>query len=224
MLRTTAIAAALLMVAAQAATAAPLTINFCSDTVLGAAECSSDHIAEARLTLEEIAGGDLNDYTATLFFRGAAALAPAVIDQVQFTIGTAGNSDYEALPSLTIAPGGTVGDPNGDWVAHFGGVPNCGGPGNTNSVCGVGTGGLLGNNGELTWVFTLDLKDSFGVLAQDHFVNMRASLTQGQFGPSGGNLSGGSSGSGNSSSLPEPAVISLLGVGVGLVRKMRIRA
>ena len=216
-----AIALAALAVASTGLSA-PLTINFCTDTAAGIAECASDHIAEARLTIDEVLNGDTNDYTATLFFRGAAAMAPAVIDQVQFTIDGAGEDDYEALPAITSAPGGTAGDPNGDWVAHFGGVPNCGGPGNHNSVCGVGAQGLLGNGGTLTWVFTFDLDDAFGKLSETHFVNMRASFERGQFSPSGGNLTGGSGGSSN---LPEPVAVSLLGLAaLGLARRLRSRA
>src|SRR5687767_10983370 len=89
-----------LALGASSAQAASFTIDFC---VVNAAECTSDHIAEAKLTFDEIAGGDLNDYRATLFFKGAASGAPAFIDQVQFKIDGAA---YEALPSLTTAPAG----------------------------------------------------------------------------------------------------------------------
>ena len=146
-----------LALGASSADAASFTINFC---VVNAGECTSDKIAEARLTFDEIAGGDLNDYTATLFFKGAAAGAPAFIDQVQFKIDGA---SYEALPALTTAPAG------GTWTPFFGSVPNCGTGGDANSVCADhnGAGAALGNNGTLTWVFTFDLADSFGALAAD---------------------------------------------------------
>ena len=79
--------------------------------VVSAAECTTDGLAEATLTFDEIAGGDLNDYTATLFFEVAASAAHAFIDQVQFKIDGA---SYEGLPSLTTAPAG------GTWTPFFG--------------------------------------------------------------------------------------------------------
>src|SRR5688572_12510951 len=208
-----------LTLGASSAQAASFTIDFC---VVNAAECTSDHIAEAKLTFDEIAGGDLNDYRATLFFKGAASGAPAFIDQVQFKIDGAA---YEALPSLTTAPAG------GTWTPFFGSVPNCGTGGDANSVCADhnGAGAALGNNGALTWVFAFDLMDSFGALVPGQKVNMRASFGQGQFSPSGAYLTTTTptttttpptsttpttTTTPTTGTVPEPTVLSLLGLGL----------
>lgn len=232
-------AAVAALAVASSAQSAPLTIDFCTITT----ECTNDGFAEARLTIDEIVDGDINNYTATLFFRGAAAGAPAFIDQVQFTIGTANQADYEGPLSLLSAPGGTIGDPNGDWVPYFGGIPNCGGPGAPNSACAVGTPAALGDNGELTWVFTFDLVDDFGALESGHQAMMRASYGQGQFSPGMGDLSGGTTTSTpttttsnpttttsnptttstpTTGTVPEPSILALTGLGLfGLSRRLR---
>jgi hypothetical protein len=201
-------ASGVLALGASSAKAAPFTIDFC---VVNPGECTSDKIAEAKLTFTEIAGGDLNDYTATLFFKGAAAGAPSFIDQVQFKIDGWG---YEALPSLTTAPAGGI------WTPFFGSVPNCGSAGDANSVCADhnGAGAALGNGGMLTWVFSFDLADSFGALAEGQPVNMRASFEKGQFSPSGGRLTTTTTGS----TVPEPAALSLLGLAlVATARRLK---
>ena len=232
-------AAVAALAVASSAQSAPLTLDFCTITT----ECTNDGIAEARLTIDEIVDGDINNYFATLFLRGAASGAPAAIDQVQFTIGTANQADYEGLPSLITAPGGTVGDPNGDWVPHFGGIPNCGGPGAPNSACAVGTPATLGNNGTLTWVFTFDLADDFGAMVAGDSAMMRASYGQGQFSPGMGELNVGTTSSTptttttapttttsnptttstpTTGSVPEPSILALTGLGLfGLSRRLR---
>ena len=232
-------AAVAALAVASSAQSAPLTIDFCTGT--GSADCLNDGIAEARLTIDEIVDGDINNYTATLFLLGAASGAPAAIDQVQFTIGTANQADYEGLPVLLSAPGGTIGDPNGDWVSHFGGVPNCGGPGAPNSACAVGTPATFGNNTTLSWVFTFDLVDTFGALAAGHLVNMRASYGQGQFSPTADELGTTTStpttttttpttttsnptttSTPTTGSVPEPSILALTGLGLfGLSRRLR---
>ena len=207
--------ASALALSASSAHASSFTIDFC---VVNPDECGSDKIAEARLTFDEVAGGDLNDYTATLFFKGAAAGAPGFIDQVQFKIDGA---SYESLPSLTAAPAG------GTWTPFFGSVPNCGTGGDGNSVCADhnGAGAALGNNGSLTWIFGFDLVDSFGALSAGQPVNMRASFGRGQFSPGGGPLplsntpitltsTETETQTQTETSVPEPTVLSLLGAGM----------
>ena len=56
------------LLGASAAQAASFTYNFCG--FAGASDPCPDDLSEASLTFDEVAGGDVNDYTLTVRFVG----------------------------------------------------------------------------------------------------------------------------------------------------------
>jgi len=196
------------------AVAAPIIdINYCP----GDASCPVG-VTQARLTFEEIAGGDINDYMVTIKISGDPSY---FVDEVSFKIDSAQVGDYEYLPSLQTSP--AQGSP---WVVYFdnisGSTSSClANTGQQQAVCTQsGPGNPLNygaqlqgqNTPPLTWTFIVDLNDSEGLLSGDSSVNLRAQFLD-QNGKNAGILS----------PVPEPGTLALLGIGASLAAIRRRR-
>jgi hypothetical protein len=196
------------------AMAAPIiNVNYCPGDI----SCPAG-VTAARLMIDEIAGGDINDYLVTIQISGDAS-APYYVDEVSFKIDSAQVGDYEALPILQSAP--LQGSP---WQVFFDNIS-----GSTNS-CIANTGqqqavctqsgpqnpvnyGAQLQGQTLTWIFKIDLNDSEGLLSANSPVNLRAQFLN----ESGTNV-------GILSPVPEPGTLALMGIGASLAAIRRRRA
>ena len=98
---------ALGLATAPAAQADTFVFNFCG--FAGDSSSCPDGVSEASLTFDEVANADDNDYTLTVKITGTAASGD-FIDAIQFKYDEAGTPDgYEGstVPQLTSNPAGT---------------------------------------------------------------------------------------------------------------------
>ena len=210
------------LLTSSVAHAAAFSINFCPAD----ATCPGN-VTEASLTFTENLGtADLNDYTLDLKIVGGAG-DPLYIDMISFTIDSADNvtgaGGYESKPVLTAAPDGIA-----NWTVFYDNVSFGGCTSDTNNskeVCAQSGAGLNGGKGTSTigtniWTFTVDLADDVAALGAGSSVNLRAAFLNSD-GKNGGILSPGGGllvTTGNQETtngvVPEPALLSMLGVGL----------
>jgi hypothetical protein len=204
------------VLAAPAAAAQIININYCP----GDSTCPAG-VTEARLTFDEIANSDPNDYLVSIKISGDGS-APFYVDEVSFKIDSAQVGDYEVLPSLISAP-----VPGSPWLTYFdnvsGSTSSCiSNTGQQQAVCSQsGPGDLLNygaplQNQTLTWTFLVDLNDSEGPLSASSAVNLRAQFLT-ESGKNAGILSP------TPSPVPEPGTLALLGIGGSLAAIRRRR-
>jgi hypothetical protein len=221
---------------ARSGQAATFSVNFCP----GANGCPGN-VTEASLTFDEIlTGSDPNDYELTLKIVGGAG-EPQFIDSVQFTItGVMTPTGYEAKPTLTDAP--TNGDP---WSVYWDQI--AGNPTDCSSdtlqgqgVCAGSTGNGASTDGTNIWKFLIDLDDQESALHVGSAVDLRAHFLKigphdkiqngGMLSPeAGGYLETGSNETSTNETsrnetgtVPEPAALSLLGLGLAATaRRLR---
>lgn len=169
---------ALGLFAAPAADAAIFTVNFCP----GDATCPSG-VTEASLTFEEIADGDVNDYTVTITIADDGTSSFDFIDAVSFAISGVQTPGGYTSNVLNTDP--ATGDP---WVVYYDNIANnalaCGA--NTNGaqeVC-IGSDPIESNPGAdmggstNTWVLTVNLSGSFQISSATT-INLRAHFLEG---------------------------------------------
>jgi len=222
-----AFAAVMLGLSAAPVWAAGFTINFCP----GSGSCPAN-VSEARLTFNELTGtADPNDYDVFIRIVGSAGTAFS-INQVSFTVDAAdnvvGTNGYEALPTLTSAPGGP-----GAWNVFFDNVSNGGCTSNTHNskeVCAHSTtnGPLV--NGTNLWEFAVDFGSGISPLAIGSAVNLRAQFltsagkNAGILSPDGGPLGACTSTQPDCTSVPEPATFLMVAAGLASIVTRKRRA
>ena len=210
---------------ATKAEAASLTVNFCP----GDSTCPAN-ITEASLTFDEVMGGDVNDYIATIRIVGDASIAaePTFIDSVQFKVDGTDSGDYEFQPILQTFP--AAGAP---WEVYWDNISNA--PGACTSD-GTGASGLCSNStgavsgalvdGINEWTFLVDFVDSYGPLEAGDPVNLRAEFDNadmsnfGILSPGGGDLTTTTTTDDlnvdTDTVVAEPATLILVGLSLGL--------
>lgn len=233
-----------LLAPVSSARAAAFSINFCP----GDQTCPSG-LTEASLTfLERLDTPDVNDYFVDLKLVGSAE-APDFVDLVSFKIDGASTPDgYEGKPQLVSAPG------SDSWATYFDNVSANGAActqdtGQQQAVCSNSPGpGAALAGASLLWRYDVDLAGSF-TLATGSPVNFRASFldamlvegkgqNKGQWFTAYKNAGILSPGGGQlqcvadcppppddpPSSVPEPTILALVGLGMlgaGLARRRR---
>jgi len=221
--------------ASGSADAAAFSINFCP----GDKTCPQG-VTEASLTfLERLDTSDVNDYFVDLKLVGSAA-APDFVDLVSFKIDTVATPDgYEFKPQLVSAPVGQTWTTYFDNVSGSGDACTKD-TGQQQAVCSnnEGAGAALAGQ-SLLWRYDVDLAGSV-MLGAGSAVNLRASFVDmllleqkgkkgapstwvaeyrhgGILSPGGGALAcveGCAPPPEDPSTIPEPAILALVGVGL----------
>jgi hypothetical protein len=227
-------AAAVFVMSVSAAQADTFKYNFCPVD----ADCPDD-LTEGSMTFESIDGTlDVNDYTLTVRFVGT--LDDLFIDTIDFTTGL----EFASLPTLTLAPTGTV---IGDWTTKYDKVNasagnNCNGEMvNHLFACSKATTGNGPSvDGSNEWVFSVDFLGA-GELGEESPVDLRALFVDGDgrkvelvspsthtFDTTGPSDTTGAidttGGSDTTGRVPEPAMLTLFGAALALgARRLRAR-
>jgi len=206
------------------ADASTFTFNFCPGNV----QCNAD-LTEASISFATVDGTlDANDYTVTVKFVGT--LANTFIDSIDFTAGI----DFASLPSLTAVSADTV---LSDWTTQLGkisnGGSNCANGGSSQLfACSTSTTGngpsFAGIN---TWTYAVDFAGS-DVIGASSAVNLRALFVDAEgdkvgpvMSPMGNVVSTTTTatpttdGAVTTGSVPEPALLSLLGIGFAVTAR-----
>lgn len=216
-----------LMATGRAADASTFTFNFCP----GNASCHAD-LTEASISFATVDGTlDVNDYTVTVTFVGT--LTNTFIDSIDFTTGI----ELASLPSLTAVSADTV---LSDWTTRLDKISNGAGScaaGGSSSLfaCSKSTTGsgpdFAGVN---TWTYAVDFAGS-EVVGLTSPVDLRALFVNADGVKVGAVMSaernyvttttGTPTTDGTpttTGSVPEPALLSLLGIGFAFVaRRLR---
>jgi hypothetical protein len=191
----------------------------------------------ATLKIDDIGGGDPNDYLVTLTLDSTNIEGNAAyISDVQFSIGDAKTGpsptfgDYEGVPTLNTAgvDGGAT------WNVFFdtisGSVNSCTSSGNGTATCAQANTPYTDTHDVDTWVFTVDFDNALGAfITSSTDTNLRATFLKpnGRVstilspdwktvnGGNGGGAGGGGGGGGAPSDVvPEPGSLMLLGTGL----------
>ena len=200
------------LAAGRPADASTFTFNFCP----GNASCNAD-LSDASISFATVDGTlDVNDYTVTVSFVGT--LASTFIDSIDFTAGL----DFASLPSLTAVSADTL---LADWTTKLdkisNGAGNCAGGGASQLfVCSKSITGtrpdLAGSN---TWSYAVDFAGN-DVIGSATAVTLRAIFVNAD-GDKVGTILGaeGRLSSATAASVPEPALLSLLGLGFAITAR-----
>jgi len=225
-------ACAAFLATAPGADASTFTFNFCPGNV----QCNAD-LSETSLTFTSVDGtADVNDYTMTVTITGT--LTNTFIDSIDFTAGM----DFASLPVLTSAPTGTI---LGDWTTALdkisNGASNCVGGGASDMfACSKSTTGIRPDfAGTNSWVYSVDFVGSTQI-GPTSAINLRALFVDANgdkvgavMSPMGNYVTTTTStpttdgtpttnGTPTTGNVPEPAILSMLGLGLALgARKLR---
>jgi len=209
------------LAAAGRAEASTFAFNFCPGNV----SCNAD-LSEASITFTTVDGtADVNDYTVTVRFVGT--LTNTFIDSIDFT----GGIDLAALPLMTSAPSGTA---LADWTTQFdkisNGASNCvGGGGSQMFACSKSTTGngpdFAGNN---TFIYSVDFAGT-ALIGAASKVDLRALFVdaagdkvgaimspEGHFVSTTTTVTPTTDGTPTTGTVPEPALLTLLGLGLAI--------
>jgi hypothetical protein len=190
----------------------------------------------ATLKIDDIGGGDPNDYLVTLTLDSTnVSNTFAYVSDVQFSIGGAKTGpsptfgDYEGVPTLSTAgvDGGATWSVFLDTLS--GSVNSCTSSGNGTSTCAAATAPFTDTHDVDKWVFTVDFDDALGAfITSSTDTNLRATFLKpnkkvaGILSPdwktvnggNGGGNGGGAGGGAPSDVVPEPGSLMLLGTGL----------
>ena len=215
------------LAAAGPSDASTFAFNFCP----GNLSCNAN-LSEASITFTSVDGtADVNDYTVTVRFVGT--LTNTFIDSIDFT----GGIDFASLPSLTAVSPDTV---LANWTTEFdkvnNGGTNCASGGSSQLfACSKST---IGNGpdfaGTNTWTYSVDFAGS-NVIGAGSAVNLRALFVDadgdkvgaimspdGRFVSTTTTATPTTDGTPTTGSVPEPALLSLLGLGLAIsARRLR---
>ena len=207
---------AALALTSASAQASSFTFHFCPGDVA----CNADLSASITFATDESTALDLNDYIVTLRFVGT--LTNTFIDTVDFTAGL----QIESLPTLLSVPDGTVAS---DWTTNFdkvsNGASNCSGAiPNQKFVCSTSTTGNGADfNGINEWVYAVDFagSDLVGPTSPIDLRVLFVDVNGDKVGPVMSPMGNYNSTTTNQS-VPEPAALSLLGLGLAIAgRRLR---
>jgi len=209
------------LAAAGPSDASTFAFNFCP----GNLSCNAN-LSEASITFTSVDGtADVNDYTVTVRFVGT--LTNTFIDSIDFT----GGIDLAALPQMTSAPSGTA---LADWTTQFdkisNGASNCvGGGGSQMFACSKSTTGngpdFAGNN---TFIYSVDFAGT-ALIGSASNVDLRALFVdaagdkvgaimspEGHFVSTTTTATPTTDGTPTTGTVPEPALLTLLGLGLAI--------
>ena len=218
------------LLGAQQASADTFKFNFCGFATQSTT-CTDGHtgITDWSIAFTTVDGtADINDYTAVVSLTATASAANNAIfmDSFDWTAG----KNFEATPTLTGVTGDGTALPAAYAVSigkvNSGGSDGCSTAGNATNVCTelTGAGNAPNISGTQTWTFAVDFIDADGAITAQTGVNLRA-LFDGTAAAGGTKVSGIISPGGVAQQtttntpttedvVPEPALLSLLGVGL----------